>query len=90
MDEWNALEDAIRRKSWPEASGKARAFLDAWNESRHAVLLFASEEVEAGATRFEGVLSKLVALLECQPVDADAVEDVKVQVRAFFSPEESP
>jgi len=88
MDEWEALEDAIQQENWLEAARRAQALLDAWGEAKSAVLWFASDEMEAGATRFEGALSTLVALLGCRMVDAKAVDGVRAQVRAFLLPEE--
>lgn len=86
MEEWKSLENAILRKDWPEAEGKARELLDAWRETKHALLWFASEEVEAGANRFEAVLSNLVSLLGSTPVDVEAVTAAKMQLQRFLPP----
>ena len=83
MDEWEALEEAMRQGHWSEAAAGARALLDAWHEVKRALLWFVSEEVEREAERFESALSTLVALLEHQPVDASAVQAVREQVRSF-------
>ena len=83
MDEWEALEEAMRQEQWSEAAAGARALLDAWQEVKRALLWFVNEEVEREAERFESALSTLVALLEREPVDAQAVDAVREQVRMF-------
>ncbi|MGH1348562.1 MAG: hypothetical protein ACRBN8_43855 [Nannocystales bacterium] len=48
------------------------------------MLRLAREQAEAEAVRFEGLLSTLVALLECKRGDAKAIEGVKEQMRALL------
>ena len=83
MDEWEALEEAMRQGHWSEAAAGARALLDAWHEVKRALLWFVNEEVEREAERFESALSTLVDLLEREPVDAQAAHAVREQVGAF-------
>ena len=83
MDEWEALEEAMRQEQWSEAAAGARVLLDAWQEVKRALLWFVNEEVEREAERFESALSTLVALLEREPVDAQAIDAVREQVRMF-------
>ena len=89
MDEWEALEDAIQEGRWPEALEQARALQDAWNDAKSAVLLFATMDVEAHVNSLDAALSSLVAHLERNPVDVDAVEAAKTLVRAFLPPEDA-
>ena len=90
MDEWFALEDAIREQRWEAAGRAARALLDAWCDAKSAVLWFATDEVEAELRRVDAAISALHSLLEREPVDEVAVQAAKAELRALLPPLESP
>ena len=83
MDTWEALEELMDEERWPEAAAGVRELLDAWRGMKGALLWFASDEVDALAERFEQAASDLARLLEHEPVDAQAVDAARQQVRAF-------
>lgn len=90
MDEWNALEEAIREQRWRDAAGAARAFQEAWGDAKSAVLWFATDEVETKMNRIDTAMSALTSLLEHDPVDEIAVQAAKAEALAVLPPWERP
>ena len=83
MDTWEALEELMDEGRWSDAAAGVRELLDAWRGMKAALLWFASDEVDAEAERFEQAALELARLLELEPVDAQAVDAARQQVRAF-------
>ena len=83
MDAWKTLEEMMDEGRWSDAAAGVRELLDAWRGMKAALLWFASDEVDAEAERFEQAALELARLLELEPVDAQAVDAARQQVRAF-------
>lgn len=90
MDEWFALDNAIREQRWKDAARAAQSLLDAWSDAKSAVLWFATDEVEEKLGRIDAAISALRSLLEHEPVDEVAVHAAKAEVRALLPPLEGP